>query len=137
MFFFCLLVAVSVWNKNLTESSFDISFNLFSRWNAFQQFFPSIGRFSKFWAQVYRKYGSYSNQTWSEWVDPIHSFGLPYSDYALPFILIIFLLGIGRIFASADVPHFFDIRIRVLSADVLRMSIFSIFWIFWNNIKIL
>ena len=29
--------------------------------------------------------------------------------------------------ASADVPHFFDIRIRVLSADVLRMSIFSIF----------
>ena len=31
--------------------------------------------------------------------------------------------------ASADVPHFFDIRIRirVLSADVLRMSIFRIF----------
>ena len=37
------------------------------------------------------------------------------------------LLGMGRISASAsaDVPHLFDIR--VLSADVLRMSIFSIF----------
>ena len=36
------------------------------------------------------------------------------------FVDITFILGMGRISASAsaDVPHFFDIRIRVLSADV-------------------